>query len=319
MDEPAPISQSAEDSPSRLRTLLHLYADLVKLRLSMLVVFTAGVGCIMASGPTASIDWLLVLWTVVGTMACAASANTINQIMEVRRDALMLRTQGRPLPSGRLSSVHGWIVAVVLAYGGLTLLVLAVNIFAAGLALLTLLLYVLAYTPLKPVTTLNTLVGAVVGGVPPLIGWVAVRGQIDVGGWTLAAILFVWQLPHFLSLAWMYREQYEVAGFRMLPSVAGGERAVCEAALLSTLLLIPLSLLVVTIHLAGVVYAVFALLLGLWFASKAFAFFRHRNHPTARAAFLASLLYLPLLLLAMILDRVPQVETIFVLLTPNSP
>ena len=317
MDEPAPISQSAEDSPSRLRTLLHLYADLVKLRLSMLVVVTAGVGCIMASGPT--IDWLLVLWTVVGTMACAASANAINQIIEVRRDALMLRTQGRPLPSGGLSSVHGWIVAVVLAYGGLTLLVLAVNVFAAGLALLTLLLYVLAYTPLKPVTTLNTLVGAIVGGLPPLIGWVAVRGQIDVGGWTLAAILFVWQLPHFLSLAWMYREQYEVAGFRMLPSVAGGERAVCEATLLSTLLLIPLSLLVVTMHLAGVVYAVFALLLGIWFAWRALAFFRHRTRPAARATFLASLLYLPLLLLAMALDRVPQVETVFVLLTPTSP
>ena len=317
MAEPAPISQPIEDSPVPRRRLLHLYADLVKLRLSMLVVVTAGVGCIMASGST--IDWLLVLWTVVGTMACAASANAINQIIEVRRDALMLRTQGRPLPSGGLSSVHGWIVAVVLAYGGLTLLTLAVNVFAAGLALLTLLLYVLAYTPLKPITTLNTLVGAVVGGLPPLIGWVAVRGQIDVGGWTLAAILFVWQLPHFLSLAWMYREQYEMAGFRMLPSVAGGERAVCEATLLSTLLLIPLSLLVVTMHLAGVMYAVFALLLGLWFAWRAFAFFRHRTRPTARAAFLASLLYLPLLLLAMALDRIPQVETAFVLLTPTSP
>ena len=317
MAEPAPISQPFEDSPVPRRRLLHLYADLVKLRLSMLVVVTAGVGCIMASGST--IDWLLVLWTVVGTMACAASANAINQIIEVRRDALMLRTQGRPLPSGGLSSVHGWIVSVVLAYGGLMLLALAVNVFAAGLALLTLLLYVLAYTPLKPITTLNTLIGAVVGGLPPLIGWVAVRGQIDLGGWTLAAILFVWQLPHFLSLAWMYREQYEVAGFRMLPSVAGGERAVCEATLLSTLLLIPLSLLVVTMHLAGVVYAIFALLLGLWFAWRAFAFFRYRTRHTARAAFLASLLYLPLLLLAMALDRIPQVETAFVLLTPTSP
>ena len=319
MDESAPNSQPVEDSTAPHRTLLHLYADLVKIRLSMLVVFTAGVGCIMASGPTNTIDWLLVLWTIVGTIACAASANAINQIIEVRRDALMLRTQGRPLPSGRLSSVHGWIVAVVLAYGGLALLSLAVNIFAAGLALLTLLLYVLAYTPLKPITTFNTLVGALVGGLPPLIGWVAIRGEIDVGGWTLAAILFVWQLPHFLSLAWMYRDQYEVAGFRMLPSVTGGERAVCEATLLSTLLLIPLSLLIVTVHLAGAVYAMFALLLGIWFTWKAFAFFRHRTRATARATFLASLLYLPLLLLVMILDRVPQVETIFVLLTPNAP
>jgi protoheme IX farnesyltransferase len=317
MAEPAPISQHATEPAEPKAGLLHLYADLVKLRLSMLVVVTAGVGVIMASGP--AIDWLRLLWTVLGTMACAAAANAINQIMEVRRDALMTRTKGRPLPSGGLSPVHGWIVAVVLAYGGLALLGLAVNAFAAGLALLTLLLYVLCYTPLKPVTTLNTLVGAVVGGLPPLIGWVAVRGQIDLGGWVLAAILFLWQLPHFLSLAWMYREQYEVAGFRMLPSISGGERAVCEATLLCTLLLIPLTLLVVTVHLAGAVYAALALLLGLWFSWRSFQFFRARTRPTARRAFLASLLYLPLLLLAMVLDRIPQVEFVFVLLSPNTP
>ncbi len=286
--------------------LFRLYAELVKLRLSLLVVVTSGVGCIMASGP--HIDWLNLLWTVLGTLACASAANAINQVVETRRDALMHRTRHRPIPSGAMSPVHGWIVAVLLGYAGVFLLAMLVNLFAAGLALLTLLLYVLAYTPLKPVTTLNTLVGAVVGGIPPLIGWVAVTEQLSIGAWILGGLLFVWQLPHFLSLAWLYREQYELAGFRMLPSVRGGENAVCEATLISTLLLIPLSLLATTLHLAGMMYGTVAIFVGGWFAWKAIQFYKHRSRPTARGAFLASLLYLPVLLLAMVLDRVPQVN-----------
>ncbi len=291
---PEPAAVISGEAAPRPAGRLKVYGDLIKLRLSLLVVVTTGVGCIMASGP--AIDWWILLWTVVGTLACASAANAINQVMERRRDAMMARTKGRPLPSGAMSTVHGWIVAMLLAYGGVALLALLVNLFAAGLALLTLLLYVLAYTPLKPLSTLNTLVGAVVGAIPPMIGWVAVQGTLDIGAWVLAAILFLWQIPHFLSLAWMYRDQYEAAGFRMLPSARGGERAVCESTLLSTLLLIPLSLQVVTLHLAGVGYAVMAVLVGLWFAWKALRFFSLRTRPAARAAFFASLLYLPLLL-----------------------
>ncbi|MDP7070677.1 MAG: heme o synthase [Phycisphaerales bacterium] len=297
--------------------LLRLYADLIKLRLSLLVVVTAGVGCIMASGP--DVDWLLLLWTVAGTLACASAANAINQVMETRRDRMMARTEHRPIPSGAMSPAHGWAVAMMLGYGGVMLLAVLVNFLAAGLALLTLLIYVLAYTPLKPLSTLNTLVGAVVGAIPPLIGWVAVRGTFDLGGWTLAAILFLWQLPHFLSLAWMYRDQYLAAGFRMLPDTPEGERAACEGTLLSTLLLIPLSLLVVSLRLAGVLYAACALLFGLWFAWKALRFFQARSNETAKAAFLASLLYLPLLLLVMVLDREPQLVSVFIQLEPVTP
>ena len=308
------ITQSPATPAEPTPGLFRLYADLVKLRLSLLVVVTSGVGCIMASGP--AIDWLNLLWTVLGTLACASAANAINQVVETRRDALMHRTKKRPIPSGALSPVHGWIVAVLLGYAGVFLLAMLVNLFAAGLALLTLLLYVLAYTPLKPVTTFNTLVGAVVGGIPPLIGWVAVTNQLSSGAWVLGGLLFVWQLPHFLALAWLYREQYELAGFRMLPSVRGGENAVCEATLISTLLLIPLSLLAGTMHLAGALYGFAAVLIGVWFAWKAMMFYKHRSRPTARDAFLASLLYLPVLLIAMVLDRVPQVHAIVVELAP---
>ncbi|MDP6986800.1 MAG: heme o synthase [Phycisphaerales bacterium] len=307
-------ANSTQDSSTGL---LSLYADLIKLRLSLLVVLTAGVGCIMASGPM--VDWLLLLWTVIGTLACAAAANAINQVIETRRDAMMDRTRTRPLPAGHLSPAHGWVVAMLLAYAGVAMLALLVNLFAAGLALLTLLIYVLAYTPLKPRSTLNTLVGAVVGSIPPLIGWVAVRDQLDIGGWTLAAILFLWQLPHFLSLAWLYRDQYERAGFRMLPSVKGGEHAVCQGTLVAAVLLVPLSLLVVSFRMAGVAYAVFAVLIGIWFAWKAVRFYRYRSRESAKGAFLASLLYLPLLLLAMVFDRIPQVSELVIILEPTTP
>lgn len=314
MADSATTSNNSDVSPAGL---LSLYADLIKLRLSLLVVVSAGVGCVMASGP--SIDWWLLLWTVIGTLACAAAANAINQIVEIQRDAMMDRTRNRPLPSGQLSPAHGWVVAMLLAYAGIAMLAFLVNLFAAGLALLTLLMYVLAYTPLKPRSTLNTLVGAVVGGIPPLIGWVAVRGQLDIGGWTLAAILFLWQLPHFLSLAWMYRDQYERAGFRMLPSVKGGEHAVCQGTLVSAVLLIPLSLLVVSFRMAGAAYAVFAILIGLWFAWKSLQFYRQRSRDTAKGAFLASLVYLPLLLLAMVFDRIPQASDLVIILEPLMP
>ncbi len=296
---PEPMSSRADAG------LLQSYGDLVKIRLSMLVVVTAGVGVIMASGP--DLDWWTLFWTVTGTLLCASAANAFNQVLERRRDALMDRTRDRPLPGGRLSVLHGWVVAMILTYAGLAILAMLVNLMAAGLALLTLLLYVLAYTPLKPLSTINTLIGAVVGAIPPLIGWIAVRDTIDLGGWVLASILFLWQIPHFLSLAWIYRSEYEAAGFRMLPSARGGERAVCESTLFSTLLLIPLSLQMVSLQLVGLFYACCAFLVGAWFSWRAFGFFRNRNATTARQTFLASLMYLPILLLAMILDRIPMV------------
>ncbi len=297
-------ANTAESTPPQPRVgLLHLYADLTKLRLSLLVVITAGVGAIMASGN--DIQWLLVLWTVLGTLMCAAAANAINQVIEVRRDTLMTRTRNRPLPSGRMSAVHGWIIAIVLGYSGVAILAILVNFYSAGLALLTLLLYVLGYTPMKPLSTLNTLIGAVVGAIPPLVGWVAIRGTIDSGGLVLAAILFLWQLPHFLTLAWMYREEYETAGFRMLPSVAGGERILGEATLISAMLLIPLGLLMTSMHLTGLAYSIGSVLIGAWFAWKCLVFYRTRTRVTARRAFLASLAYLPIVLLMMVLDRQP--------------
>ncbi|MCH2135908.1 MAG: heme o synthase [Phycisphaerales bacterium] len=290
-----------------LAALPGLYADLVKFRLSLLVVATAAVGVFMAAWT--SIDWAIAGWTVLGTMLCAASANAFNQVIEYRRDKLMERTMGRPVPSGRMSPWHGWLVAALLGYAGAAVLAILVNELACALAVLTLLLYVLCYTPLKSRSTLNTLVGAVVGAIPPLIGWAAVRNSLSSEAWMLAALLFMWQLPHFLALAWILRDQYAGAGFRMLPISPGGEHATCEATLMSTLLLIPLSLLATLMGMAGWIYAVVALVLGCWWTWRAFVFFKVRDRATARRVFLASLLYLPLILTAMVLDRNPITDT----------
>ena len=288
-------------TPATLQELPATYGALTKVRLSMLVVVTTGVGFIMASvGP---LDWWVLFWTVVGTMACACSANGLNQVVEVRRDKLMDRTKNRPMPSGAISRQHGWIVAVVLGYLGLCALVFFVNLAAAGLSLLTMLIYVLLYTPMKLRTTLNTLVGAVVGAIPPLIGWVAAGSELSIGAWILAALLFVWQLPHFLSLAWLYREEYDRAGFKMLPGVTGGEHITCEVVLLTTMLLIPLSVTATMIGMAGTAYAICTIIMGIGWSMLAYTFFRRRDRSSARRVFLASLLYLPLLLGVMIADR----------------
>ncbi|MDG2292786.1 MAG: heme o synthase [Phycisphaerales bacterium] len=288
-------------TPATLQELPATYGALTKVRLSMLVVVTTGVGFIMASvGP---LDWWTLFWTVVGTMACACSANGLNQVVEVRRDTLMDRTKNRPMPSGAISRQHGWIVAVILGYLGLCALVFFVNLAAAGLSLLTMLIYVLLYTPMKLRTTLNTLVGAVVGAIPPLIGWVATGSELSIGAWILAALLFVWQLPHFLALAWLYRDDYDRAGFKMLPGVTGGEHITCEVVLLTTMLLIPLGVTATMIGMTGTAYAIFAIIMGIGWSMLAFTFFRRRDRGSARRVFLASLLYLPLLLGVMIADR----------------
>ena len=314
-------------TPSTSATLQELpatYTALTKVRLSSLVVVTTGVGFIMASpGP---LQWSVLFWTIVGTMACACSANGLNQVVEIHRDSMMERTKNRPMPAGVISRQHGWIFSMLLGYAGLCVLVYFVNLAAAGLSLLTMLIYVLLYTPMKLRTTLNTLVGAIVGGIPPLIGWAATGSPLTIGAWILAALLFLWQLPHFLALAWMYRDDYQRAGFKMLPGVSGGEHITCEVVLLTTMLLVPLSITSTMVGLTGIAYAIIAMILGIGWTVLAFRFFRIRDRQAARRVFFASLLYLPLLLGVMIIDRqdMPGYQGVLTLqptdaLTPSGP
>jgi len=279
------------------------YMDLAKARLSALVVITTLVGFLLGSG--ASIEWATLLWTVIGTSLAAASANALNQVIEIERDRLMHRTRTRPLPAGRISPMHAAIVAVLAGGWGVTLLAAFVNPLTAGLALLTILLYLLAYTPLKTRTTLNTLVGGVVGAIPPMMGWAAATGRIDTGAWVLFAVLFAWQIPHFLALAWMYRDDYERGGYRMLPIIDPSGVITCRAIVMWCLAMLPITLAATLVGVTGMLYAAGAVVLGIWLLKLGVDLQRQRTDAQARRLFIASVLYLPLLMGLMLLDRGP--------------
>jgi len=283
--------------------LVGQYLQLTKARLSALVLLTTAVGYVMAS--LGDIDWWRLTLTVIGTALAAGSASAINQLMEIRRDGLMHRTRNRPLPSGAMTSTHASFAAVIMGVSGVTMLAVWVNFDAAWMALLTILLYVVLYTPMKSRSTLNTFVGAICGALPPMIGWVAATGSMDVGGWVLGAILFVWQIPHFLALAWLYREDYERGGYAMLPVIDQAGQMTCNVIVLTSLLLLPLGLMATLLGVAGIGYAIGSVLLGLWLTALSLRLHRHRTHANARGVFLASITYLPLLMCLLVIDRGP--------------
>jgi protoheme IX farnesyltransferase len=215
----------------------------------------------------------------------------------------MRRTASRPLPAGRLDPDTALMWGVGLVVGGLSWLALSVNLLTALLGAATVALYVFAYTPLKRVSSLSTLVGAIPGAVPPMMGWTAVRDRLEPGAWALFAILFLWQLPHFLAIAWMYREDYARGGFPMLPVDDPGGRRTALQALLYGGALVPVSLLPAPLGLVGAVYLAGALLLGLAYFAAGMGFARDRTDAAARRLLLASVAYLPLLFAVMLIDR----------------
>jgi heme o synthase len=283
-----------------LRQLGRMYLELAKARLSGLVVVTTAVGYLVAS--RGHMDVTTFLWTILGTCLAAAAANTLNQVMEVERDARMPRTAGRPLPAGRMSVPHAAAAGVLAGGAGLTILAAAVNALTAGLALLTIAVYLLVYTPLKSRSTLNTLAGAVVGAIPPMMGWAAATGRIDAGAWALGALLFVWQVPHFLALAWMFRKDYELGGYRMLPSVDPTGSITCRTVLMWSAALVPVAWTATAVGISGSVYGVVSIALGIWLLYLAGVMYRRRTQAAARRLFLATVTYLPLLMIVMVLD-----------------
>ncbi len=279
-----------------------LLADLFKLRLTFLVLLTTLVGFYVGfPGP---VNWLLLFHTMLGTALLAGGAAALNQFLEREHDAKMRRTLNRPLPSGRMAPATALWVGGLCGILGLVYLFLAVNQLTSLLGALTLASYLFVYTPLKRVTTLNTIIGAIPGALPPLMGWTAARNEISGGGWALFAILFFWQLPHFLAIAWMYREDYAKAGFKMLPVVDVLGRRTGSQAVSHTLGLLPVSLSPFVLHLAGAWYLFGALALGLAYLWYAVQFSRALTIPSARRLFFVSILYLPLLLGLLVLDKI---------------
>lgn len=276
--------------------------ELVKARLISLVLLTTGVG--FYAGYRGPVDFVLLLHTLLGTGLVAAGAAAFNELLEREHDARMPRTANRPLPAGRVQPDTVLVLGGVLSVSGMVYLCLLVNLITGLLGAITLVSYVFVYTPLKRITVLNTIVGAIPGALPPLMGWTAARGEVSVAGWSLFAILFFWQLPHFMAIAWLYRDEYAKAGFVMLPVVDPEGHRTSRHAVSHTLGLLPVSLSPFVFHITGVFYLVGALILGAGFLWFAIQFARELSKPAARRLFLASIIYLPLLLGLIVMDKI---------------
>ncbi len=278
------------------------FVMLAKPRLNMLVVASALAGYVMAGGDLSNA--VVVVCTVAGTALVAGGASAFNQVIERVPDSLMRRTRLRPVPDGRLQPVESLVFATALALAGLTLLAAAVNAISAIVALVTLLTYALVYTPLKRRSSFATVIGAIPGALPPVIGWAAARGGLSQGAWVLFAIVFLWQLPHFLAIAWIYRDDYARAGFLMLPVIEPDGRSTARQAVFYCAALVPVSLAPTLLGLANTMYFAAALALGLLFLALTLKFARTRAVPDARRLFFASIIYLPLIWILMIAGRV---------------
>ena len=276
-------------------------AELVKARLTLLVLLTTAVGFYL--GAESPIDYRALFNTVFGTAAAAAGAAALNQWWERRPDALMHRTRTRPIPAGRMAPFQALMLGAALSVFGVVYLAIVCNALSAVLTVITIVIYIFAYTPLKRASTANTAVGAIPGAIPPMIGWAAARGDIGAGAWSLFAIVFLWQMPHFFAIAWMCREDYSRAGFRMISTDdSTGERSASQSVFFCILLLV-LAGLPAFVGIASYVYQAIELVLGGLFVAVAMRFLRLRTPGAARMLFIASIAYLPLLLGALVLTK----------------
>jgi heme o synthase len=277
------------------------YITLTKPRLNFLALATTLAGFYMgSSGP---MNQRLLLFTLLGSTAIAAGCGTLNQWMEKETDGLMLRTQKRPLPSGRIMGRDAFWFGMIFSVAGVSLLEFETNDLTALLGLCALVSYVVLYTPLKKITSLCTVVGAIPGAIPPIMGWAAAQNQIGPGGWTLFAILFFWQMPHFLAIAWMYKDDYQRAGLPMLTVVDPEGQSTGLMAALYAAALIPATLYPTYLRMTGQVYFWFALVLSLAFLWQSISLAKRKTLREAKGLFWMSITYLPLLFIIMAIDK----------------
>ena len=301
IDLRTPAVDVIERSRLSLRERVAAYAELTKPRITFLIVLTSAAGFALASrGP---LNYAALLSALFGIALLSSGIATLNQYAERELDGLMRRTANRPLPAGKLAPWEALAFGAGITIAAEAYLLIVVNPLTALLGLTVIAGYVFAYTPLKTRTSLSTLVGAFPGAVPPLIGWTAARGSISLEGWVLFAILFLWQFPHFLAIAWMYREDYSRAGILMLPVVEPNGRVTAQQIVIYTLMLLPVSLLPVALGMAGTIYLYGAIVLGLLFLYSSLRAAFSMSRQSARRLLLASVLYLPLLFILMVLNK----------------
>jgi heme o synthase len=289
--------------PAGIGARIGAFVELTKPGIVRMVLVTAGAGFVMASALGHPLDFVLLLQSLFGIGLAAAGACGLNEYAEWERDGRMRRTEDRPVPSGRMTPRTALWFSTGLVMAGLAQLQLFVGSLTAALVALTVVSYVLVYTPLKRHTWLNTMVGAVPGALPILAGWTAGGGGISAPGIALFAILFIWQMPHFYALAWIYREDYARGGFRMLTTLDPDGSRTGRQIVLFGVLLLPVSVLPTTLGLTGTLYAVTAMVLGTAFLGLGVAMAARRTDRRAMRLFLGSVTYLPLLLLVMVMER----------------
>jgi protoheme IX farnesyltransferase len=282
-------------------TKARAYFQLLKFRLSFTVAFSSAIGYILGAKELSLSRALLVM---LGGLLVTGSANIINQVFEKDLDKMMRRTEGRPLPTGRITPNEAWVFCVMLGVAGLSLLAYYFNPLTAALSLLSLILYGFIYTPLKTISPICVAVGAIPGGLPPMIGWVAATGFVGVPAWVLFGIQFMWQFPHFWAIAWVADDDYKRAGFRMLPSPGERDLRTAFQIMTYTVLLIPVSLLPLVLGISGRVSAGVALVCGVLFLLMTVQLMRTQDRKAALSIMFASFLYLPIVQIALVLDKV---------------
>jgi len=278
------------------------YFELTKPRIAFMLVLTSAAGFYL--GANRVFDALLFVNSMIGILLLAFGVATLNQVWEKDTDALMERTAKRPLPTQKLSSIEALVFGVSLCVVAEIYLAFLVNSLTAVLGLIVIVGYVLLYTPLKTRTSASTAVGALPGALPPLMGWTAAANEITLGAWVLFAMLFLWQFPHFLAIAWMYREQYAKAGILMLPVVEPEGKITAQQIVIFTILLLPVSLAPFFIGFAGLIYLIGASVLGAWFLWTSVQAARAKSIEKARKLLLVSVIYLPLIFLLMVFDKI---------------
>ena len=292
-----------------MKTTLSAYIELTKPRITLLVLVTAYLGYYLGlrsvNNHMVSIEsWLMLFYLILGTWATSAGAAVLNQVMERRHDAKMVRTKNRPLVIGKIAPMNALVFGMILLLCGCVFIYFLINPLTACISAATVFLYILIYTPSKRITTWNTIIGSIPGALPPVGGWVAATGSLAPPAWILFGILFCWQMPHFLAIAIIYAADYEKGGFKMLPSIYPESKRTSYVILFFTVALLITSLGLYILKVAGIVYAVGAALLGVAFLIVSLKVIMESNKKNARRLMLASIIYLPILLIIILIERI---------------
>lgn len=284
-----------------IRDRVAAFVELTKPRIALMLVLTAAAGFYL--GNRGTFDLVLFANGMIGIALLAFGVATLNQWLERRTDALMDRTATRPLPTGRISNFEALAFGSLLSTGAVAYLYFLVNPLTAALGVSVIVGYVLLYTPLKTRTSASTAIGAIPGAMPPLMGWTASANEITLGAWALFAFLFLWQFPHFMAIAWMYKDQYAKAGILMLPVVEPSGRITARQIVLFAIMMVPVSLAPFFLGFAGWIFLVAGTILGIWFLVESVRTARAKTPEMARRLLLVSVLYLPIMFALMVLDK----------------